>query len=120
MGPALFTMFINYIDYSVDEPTSVLSKFADDTKWGKIVENEEGQKVFQEGINKLVQWSNTWQMDFNVDKCHIMHIGPKNKEFQYTMGGEELKSSEFEKDIGVLIQRNVLNRKKLLTWYSGR
>ena len=75
-------MFINYIDCSVDEPTSVLSKFADDTKWGKIVENEEGQKVFQEGINKLVQWSNTWQMDFNVDKCHIMHVGPKNKEFQ--------------------------------------
>ena len=107
LGPALFTMFINYIDCSVDEPTSVLSKFADDTKWGKIVENEEGQKVFQEGINKLVQWSNTWQMDFNVDKCHIMHIGPKNKEFQYTMGGEELKSSEFEKDIGVLIQRNL-------------
>ena len=46
-------------------------------------------------------------MDFNVDKCHIMHIGNNNKEFKYTMGGIELQESEFEKDIGVLIQRNL-------------
>ena len=31
--------------------------------------------------------------EFNVDKCHIMHIGPKNKEFNYTMGEQELNSS---------------------------
>ena len=54
-------MFINDIDFSVDVSTLVLSKFADDTKWGKILENEEGQKLFQEGINSLVQWSNAWQ-----------------------------------------------------------
>ena len=107
MGPVLFFMFINDIDFSVDVSALVLSKFADDTKWGKILENEEGQKLFEEGINSLVQWSNAWQMEFNVDKCHIMHIGPRNKEYQYTMGGEELKSSEYEKDLGVLIQQNL-------------
>ena len=58
LGSALFVMFINDIDFSVDVSTLVLSKFADDTKWGKILENEEGQKLFQEGINSLVQWSN--------------------------------------------------------------
>ena len=79
----------------------------DDTKWGRIVENEEDQKTFQDGLNSLMKWSQDWQMDFNVDKCHIMHIGPKNKEYKYTMGEQELQESEFEKDIGVLIQKNL-------------
>ena len=71
------------------------------------MENEEDQRVFQEGLDNLMKWANDWQMEFNVDKCHIMHIGSKNQEFKYTMGGQELKTSEFEKDIGVLIQRNL-------------
>ena len=37
----------------------------------------------------------------------FMNLGSRNKEFQYTMGGQELKTSEFEKDIGVLIQTNL-------------
>ena len=95
LGPGLFIMFINDIDNAVDVLNSVMSKFADDTKWGKIVEKEEDQEAFQEGINNLMKWANDWQMEFNVDKCHIMHLGNKNKEFKYTMGGQELETSEF-------------------------
>lgn len=84
-----------------------MSKFADDTKWGKVVENEEDKRVFQDGLDNLMKWAKDWQMDFNVDKCHVMHIGNKNKEFTYAMGGKELSSSEFQKDIGVLIQKNL-------------
>ena len=76
LGPILFTIFINDIDTAVDTVNSVMSKFADDTKWGKIVEGEQDKNSFQEGINNLVKWSKDWQMMFNVDKCHIMHLGP--------------------------------------------
>ena len=100
-------MFINDIDGAIDVINSVTSKFADDTKWGRTVEDEEDRKIFQDGLNSLMKWSQDWQMEFNVDKCHIMHIGNKNKEFKYTMGNQELQASEFEKDIGVLIQRNL-------------
>ena len=100
-------MFINDIDSAVDVMTSVMSKFADDTKWGRKVENEEDRKVFQEGLDSLMKWANHWQMEFNIDKCPVMHLGTRNNEFKYTMGGQELKTSEFEKDIGVLIQRNL-------------
>ena len=75
-------MFINDIDGAVDIMDSIMSKFADDTKWGRVVEDEEDQKIFQEGLDKLMKWSQDWQMDFNVDKCHIMHIGNNNKEFK--------------------------------------
>ena len=97
-------MFFNDIDGAIDVMNSVMSKFADDTKWGRTVEDEEDRKIFQQGLNSLMKWSQDWQMEFNVDKCHIMHIGNKNK---YTMGNQELQASEFEKDIGVLIQRNL-------------
>ena len=86
LGPALFIIFINDLDNVIDVQASVLSKFADDTKWGKIVENEDDQKLFQEGINNLMKWANDWQMEFNVDKCHIMHIGSGNKKYNYSMG----------------------------------
>ena len=42
-----------------------------------------------------------------MDKCHIMHIGSRNREYKYSMGNQELESSDFEKDIGVLIQPNL-------------
>ena len=31
--------------------------------------------ILQEDLNNLFDWSNTWQMKFNVDKCVIMNIG---------------------------------------------
>ena len=89
LGPALFIMFINDFDNAVDVFTSIMSKFADDTKWGRRVENEEDRIVFQDGLDNLMKWANDWQMEFNVDKCHIMHLGSKNNNFTYTMGGEE-------------------------------
>merc|ERR1740129_1344950 len=36
-----------------------------------------------------------------------MHIGPRNRHYKYSMGGQELQPSKFEKDIGVLIQPNL-------------
>ena len=72
-----------------------------------MVENDTDREEFQEGLNSLLQWAHDWQMEFNVEKCHIMHIGSNNKEYVYKMGDKELESSEFEKDIGVLVQRNL-------------
>ena len=42
-------------------------------------------------------------MEFNVDKCKIMHIGRDNPGHAYTMGGVELTVTSEEKDLGVLI-----------------
>ena len=61
---------------------SIMSKFADDTIWGRVVKDEEDQKIFQEDLNRLMKWSQNWQMEFNVNKCHIMRIANKNKEFK--------------------------------------
>ena len=43
------------------------------------------------------------KMEFNVDKCKIMHLGSTNPKHTYTMGGTNLAVTSEEKDLGVLI-----------------
>jgi len=42
-------------------------------------------------------------MEFNVDKCKIMHIGKKNPKNVYTMNGKNLTETTEERDLGVTI-----------------
>ena len=46
-------------------------------------------------------------MAFNVDKRHILHIGEHNKEFKYQLGGRDLETVKFEKDVGVLVSNDL-------------
>ena len=107
LGPTLFLIYINDIDNAVDVSGSVLKKFADDTKWAMVVESEQDKLLFQRGLDNLMQWSIEWQMLFNVDKCHIIHIGRKNQGFEYSMGDRPLEVVDFEKDVGVIIDNTL-------------
>jgi hypothetical protein len=107
LGPCLFLMYINDIDGGVEDLGGFLSKFADDTKWAKMVMGEQDRDEFQRGLDKLMHWADIWQMEFNKDKCHILHLGKKNSMFEYTMGGVSLAASEWEKDLGVLVHQSL-------------
>jgi len=43
-------------------------------------------------------------MQFNVDKCKVMHIGKHNPE---SMANTELETVQEEKDLGVLISEDL-------------
>ena len=106
LGPILFLIYINDIDNAVNFTSSVLKKFADDTKWGMVVENMQDRLRFQEGLDNLMAWSSDWQMLFNVDKCHIIHAGRNNNGFDYSMNGSTLAEVDAEKDVGVLLHKS--------------
>ena len=79
LGPTLFLIYINDISCTVNDgesalelTSSILSLFADYTKWGRCVDTVEDTEIFQEGINRLELWSRTWQMQFNTSKCKVM------------------------------------------------
>ena len=111
LGPTLFLIYINDISSAVesgesalDLTNSILSIFADDTKWGRCVNTAEDREKFQEGIKRLEQWSRTWQMQFNTSKCKVMHLGRRgNSGAEYMMEDTVLESTRAEKDIGVMI-----------------
>ena len=105
LGPTLFLIFINDIDKAVEVTSSVLLKFADDTKVGRVVESEVQRQELQSTINRLVEWSVEWQMLFNSDKCHILHLGPRNARVEYTMEGRVLGGWSLRRMLGSLCTR---------------
>ena len=113
LGPILFLIFIN------DLPTELLSKlslFADDSKlFSRIIVNgknssnggTEGGGRLQGDLDRVVEWAKKWKMEFNVDKCKIMHLGYNNPRGEYSMGDRKLEVTEGERDLGVLIDREL-------------
>ena len=86
----------------------MLKKFADDTKFAMVVENDEDRARFQAVLDNLQTWSEDWQMLFNVSKCKIIHMGgSKNNEYDYNMDGRQLESVDSEKDVGVTIHKSL-------------
>ena len=57
---------------------SICSKFADDTKCGQVIRSPGDVATLQECLDNLVDWSNRWGMQFNVNKCKVMHVGRNN------------------------------------------
>ena len=65
LGPILFLLYINDLEEGV---TSKILKFADDNKlFRKIMGNGDKQQL-QDAIDKLIKWSEKWQMLFNCQK----------------------------------------------------
>ena len=62
---------------------SKFSKFADDSKVAKIVNNLDDAEILKNDIVKLQNWTHDWQMEFNSDKCKVMHIGRKSLNSEY-------------------------------------
>lgn len=85
----------------------MLKKFADDTKLANLARNSDDQKQMQKAIDDLVIWSKKWGMAFNKDKCKVMHCGSNNPRYNYTMENQTLSSTDEEKDIGVIINKNM-------------
>lgn len=104
LGPVLFLVYINDLDNKI---LSKLAKFADDTKLCKNVSNLEDAKALQKDLDSLHEWSVDWQMSFNVDKCVVMHVGSNNISNSYTLGNQKLKSSNKEKDLGVIMDSSL-------------
>ena len=45
-------------------------------------------------------------MEFNTDKCTVLHMGKNNKAAEYKMGTNKLKVSIQERDLGVIIDKS--------------
>ena len=61
----------------------------------------------QEDINKLVEWANKWQINFNVDKSYVMHIGHNNMHGNYNLSNEQLPTTNQQRDLGILIIKDL-------------
>uniref|UniRef100_A0A670HPH4 Gypsy retrotransposon integrase-like protein 1 n=1 Tax=Podarcis muralis TaxID=64176 RepID=A0A670HPH4_PODMU len=104
LGPVLFNIFINDLD---DGLKGILIKFADDTKLGGVANTPEDRITLQNDLDRLENWAKTNKMNFNREKCKVLHLGKKNERHKYKMGDTWLESSTCEKDLGVLVDHKL-------------
>ena len=85
--------------------------YADDTKIIAKVGDNLGQKSVQEDITVISQWTKTWLMQLNVNKCKVMHLGKRETVgdiAKYSMENISdgkimtLNETECERDLGVI------------------
>ena len=84
-----------------DDISSKVLKFVDDTKVFRKVTNDTDKQSLQDDLDKLVKWSEKWQMLFNFGKCKYIHIGHGNMDKEYKMGDAVLGRTTQEKNLGV-------------------
>ena len=53
-------------------------------------------------------------MLFNVDKCHIIHMGKSNPKFSFNINGVPMVVVEEEKDLGVLVHQSCTPSSRLV------
>jgi len=102
-GPLLFLVYVNDLPKWI---VNSIRMFADDTNIWTVITTDQDIISLQSDLNKLADWSDEWLLRFNIDKCKVMHLGPRQKSTYHIRDGsavKELKETEEEKDLGVCV-----------------
>ena len=81
--------------------------FADDDKIYIVIDDINKCAVLQDGLDKLFEWSVIWQLNLAKDKCHILHIGKVNENFNYNVENNALPQCKQTVDLRVTIYHSL-------------
>ena len=81
--------------------------YADDLTIYAIIKNDDDRIKLQNELNNLVNWAAKWQLKINYQKCHIIHFGYKNLNFNYYFDNNIITISHSEKILGVIIDNKL-------------
>ena len=89
-----------------DIPSSVdctILLFADDAKIYQSIRYEADYLQLQHDITTLYRWSKTWLLNFNISKCHMLHLGPTHCYGGYYINDSVITPTESVKDLGIIV-----------------
>ena len=109
LGPTLFIAFVNDMPNVVDSSIKI---FADDTKLFRKVPTTQDRRLLQNDLDAIAEWSKTWQLPFNEEKCTVLHIGSRNPRYTYTLNDLQLNETDSERDLGVYVDNDLKFRKQ--------
>ena len=103
LGPILFVIYINDLPREVSSSTLL---FADDTKIYRWIKSIHDSLHLQNDLDRLVEWSKKWLLEFNESKCHVLSLGKVENiihAHNYKMNGVKLEHVFEEKDLGITV-----------------
>ena len=71
LGPLLFLTFINDMP---QQTKSEIRLFADDSLLLRRIRSPQDTEILQNDLTALEKWEKDWQMEFNPNKCTVIHI----------------------------------------------
>ena len=106
LGPALFLIYINDITENIN---SQIRLFADDCLIYRPINSIEDHLILQNDLHTLVDWSNKWQMEFNIPKCTILQITLRQQSdpFDYRMNNIILKTTDQHPYLGICLHHKL-------------
>jgi len=104
LGPTLFNIYIN--DITSDIKSKILL-FADDIKLGRSINDLVDYEILQDDLNKLHMWSTKWGLEFNTNKCKVVHFGRKRMNYDFMINGITLEYVSEYKDLGILVDQKL-------------
>ena len=87
--------------------TSNVLRFADDIKTFRRVNNDDDKYHLQNNLERLVKWSDEWQMVLHFGICKCLHTGHGNSDVNYKMGDTLMGTTAKENDLGVTISADM-------------
>ena len=99
LGPMLFVLYINDVIDFVDSP-AVCKLYADDVKL--YSEIDFCTDSITSSLERIEEWSETWQLKINASKCAVLNLGPNNPCVQYSIDRVNLPNVTSIRDLGVV------------------
>ena len=106
LGPLLFLLFVNDIPSS---PNHVTSMFADDTKIGSVINDNNDCVLLQNYLTTVFEWSCTWGLNFNPLKCKVISFSKRNPTIHsmYKLNNVVLEKVDKIIDLGVIVNNRL-------------
>jgi hypothetical protein len=107
LGPILFLIYINDLPSEIQSSTKL---FADDTKiYRKLVDKVADTSILQSDLDRMRNWTENWQLNFNFEKCEVMRI-THSKDLslpEYYLSDKKLEVTDKFKDLGIMMTHNL-------------
>ena len=105
LAPILFLILLSDIDKDIIE--AFVKSFADDTKIGKEIEEQNHITMLQNYIIKIFEWAEENNMQFNPEKFQLLRYGKNENlklETYHTKEGTIIQRKNMAKDLGIIMQ----------------
>ena len=102
LGPLLFLLYINDLPNCLE--TSIMYMFADDSKCMHIIRHLNDTIAFQDDLNSVCHWSQTWKVKFNLRKIASIQFGNNSAgSSNYLLNGTTVNKQTSTKDLGIIV-----------------